>query len=295
LSGMCGIPSKAFYKFMACLSLAASLAFFCPAAHAGPPVKATATFLPVYIFAVNVAGDRADVSLLIPPGMDVHAYSLRPHDIKKLQEADMVFLSGAGLDDFIAVRIRDRAKTVDTSRGVRLLRSGLAPDPHIWLDPARAMLQVENIRDAFSKLDPANEGYYRANAEAYMERLGAVDKEAAEAIGRLGTKYLVTYHESFAYFGDRYGLLTYSLTGPDAQYPLPGRVKEVYDMVGARGIKAVFAEKQFPPQSLDRLKRDLGVRVCTLDTIETGEPRAGYYEEAMRLNLRTIIDCLGGK
>lgn len=285
---ICGIPFKA-------LLLAAALAVFSPGARGEPPIRATATFLPVYIFAVNVAGDRADVSLLIPAWMDVHEYSLRPHDVRKLEEADLVFLSGAGLDDFIAGRMRDKGKTVDTSRGVRLLRSGLAPDPHMWLDPARAMLQVANIRDALSELDPANKGYYRANAEAYMERLRAIDREAAEALGRLGTKYLVTYHESFAYFGDRYGLVTYSLTGPDAQYPLPGRVKEVYDMVGKRGIKAVFAERQFLPESLDRLRRDLGVRVCTLDTVETGEPRADYYEKAMRLNLRTILDCLGEK
>jgi zinc/manganese transport system substrate-binding protein len=274
-----------------CLLLAVSVLLFPSGARAG--LRVTATFLPVWILAKNVAGERAQVSLLVPPGIDVHGYSLRPRDVEKLHGADLVLLSGAGLDAHIARRIQDRERTIDTSEGIELVKTGLAPDPHIWLDPVRAMAQVENIRKAFSRADPDNKPYYEENADKYLERLRGLDNSLRDGLRGLKTRYLITYHESFGYFASRYGLVSYSLTGPDAEYALPGRMRAVYDIVRGQGIRAVFGEEQFQPEAMERLGRDLGVRVCTLDTMETGEPDAGYYERAMLKNLKTIRECLG--
>ncbi|GAB4389184.1 MAG: metal ABC transporter substrate-binding protein [Thermodesulfovibrionales bacterium] len=255
-------------------------------------LRVTATFLPVYIFALNVGGDRAQVSLLVPPGMDVHEFSMRPGDIRKLHDADLVVVSGAGLDDFVAARISGK-RLVNASSGVDLIMKGEAPDPHVWLDPLRAARQVENIRDAFSRLDPENARYYESRAARYAERLRALDAEIREGLRGLRSRHLVTYHDSFSYFAERYGLEAHPLAGPEAEYPLPGRMREVYDIVRRHGLKGVFAEAQFPAEALESLRRDLAVRVCTLDTMEAGEPEEGYYEEAMRRNLRSIVQCLG--
>jgi zinc transport system substrate-binding protein len=277
------------------LSLIALLvgALLCPPAlQAGQRV--VASVLPVYIFAKNVAGDKAEVALLIPPGTDVHEFSLRPLDLKTLKEADLTLISGAGLEGFILERMGRDARVVDTSEGIELIRIGGFTDPHVWLDPLNAVRQVENIRDALSALEPGNRPYYERNAESYISRLRALDREIREGLGRLESRYLITYHEAFNYFARRYGMVPFSLTGPDAEQPLPGRMKEVYDIVRDKAVRAVFSEKQFPQESLERLRRDLGVSICTLDTLETGRPDADYYERAMGDNLRTILRCLGG-
>jgi zinc/manganese transport system substrate-binding protein len=268
------------------------LIFLSPARASGPRV--VATFLPVYIFAKNVAGDRVELALLVPPGTDIHEFSLRPLDLKMLGDAEIVLMSGAGLEGGMFGRVGWKFKAVDTSEGVGLLPSGNGrSDPHVWMDPLNAVVQVGNIRDALSALDPGGREYYEQKAGEYTARLFALHREIEDGIRRLGTKYLITHHESFAYFARRYGLQGFSLSGPDAGQPLPGRIRDVYDIVRSKGVRAVFTEKQFPAGSLEALKRDLGVNVCTLDTLESGGLDADYYERVMRDNLSQITECLG--
>lgn len=250
-------------------------------------VKVVATFLPVYIFAKNVSGPAVELTLLVPPGTDIHEFSLRPLDLKRLKEADLVLLNGAGLEAPIMKAI-DLKKAADTSKGIALIKG----DPHIWLDPAQAAVQVENIARALSAVDPANRAIYENNAKIYMDKLSALDAEMGEAFGRLKSRRLITFHEAFAYFARRYGLLYYSLTGPHAENPLPGRMKKAYDMVVREKVKGVFGEKQFPAAPLERLKSDLGIRLCTLDTLESGLAEKDFYEKAMRGNLKSVMECL---
>jgi len=257
-------------------------------------LRVEATVLPVWIFAKNVAGDRVEVGLLIKSGTDPHEFSLRPSDLRALDEADLVLLNGVGLEQNF-IRGIDPEKSIDTSEGIETIMLKHAPDPHIWLDPLLAKKQVENIARALSALDPEGEKYYRKNADAFEERLDALNAEISRGISGLVAKRLITYHESFNYFARRYGLRAYSLTGPHAETPLPGRMRAVYDIVRAERVKAVFEEAQFRPGRLKRLSHDLGVEVCTLDAIVSGEPSPELYETTMRKNLETILRCLGGK
>jgi zinc transport system substrate-binding protein len=268
----------------------------CQAAADGADVLAVV--FPVYALAAEVAGDRAEVGLLVPPGMDPHEFALRPHDVRRLEEADVVLLNGAGLEERILGNVLPREKSVGTSRGVDLLTTSGVPDPHVWLDPLSALLQVESIASALAEADPRGASYYRERARLFGDRLRSVHEDLAAGLRDIPVPVLVTYHESFAYFARRYGFRYFSLTGPGAEQPLPGRVRQVYDVVRESRVRAVFAESQFPPDALETLGRDLGVRVCTLDTLgtgdtrETGRPVFGLYERAMRENLRTLLTCL---
>ncbi len=255
-------------------------------------LKVVATFLPVWIFTANVAGGRAEVTLLVPPGVEVHEFSLRPRDLRRLHEADLVVINGAGLERRFLKLPGDR-RVVDTSRGVEIIREGRAADPHIWLDPLNAITQVENIRDALARADPENRAYYESNAGEYAGRLRALDEEMENGLKGLGKKHLITFHSAFRYFARRYGLVSYSLAGVEAGQPLPRRMKEVYDIVRDEGVRAVFSEERLPAGALKRLGEDLGVEVCSLNALGSGRPEPGYYEEAMRANLREILRCLG--
>jgi ABC-type Zn uptake system ZnuABC Zn-binding protein ZnuA len=267
-----------------------ALLILCPPSFAEKRV--VASVLPVWVFAKNVAGDRAGVSLLVRSGTDPHEFTLKPSDVRKLEEADLVLINGAGLEKNF-IRGVDPGKVFDTSGGIEVIMLGRTPNPHLWLDPVRAQMQVDNIANAFSSIDPEGREYYLKNAQAYKKRLIKLHEEIANGVLILGTKRLITYHESFNYFAKRYGLKAFSLTGPDAEAPLPGRMREVYDIVREEGVKAVFEETQFLPGRLQRLSHDLGVRVCTLDGMVSGEPSADLYEKVMKKNLETIIECLG--
>jgi zinc transport system substrate-binding protein len=256
--------------------------------------KIVASVLPVWVFASNVAGDRLDVSLLIRSGTDPHEFTLKPSDVRKLDEADLVLINGAGLEKNF-IRGIGPGKVFDTSEGIEIIMLGSTPDPHVWLDPVRAQMQVDNVVHALSEMDPGGKTYYMKNAEEYKKRLGELHESISGGLLNLYARRLITYHESFNYFAERYGLKAYSLTGPDAEAPLPGRMREVYDIVMEEGVKAVFEEAQFQPGRLQRLSHDLGVRVCTLDSMASGKPSANLYERTMKKNLETIIECLGSK
>ena len=261
-------------------------------ALAGPRV--VASVVPVYVFALNVAGQRAEVSLLVPPGTDVHEFSLRPRDVVRLKGADLVLLQGAGLEAHITRGLRG-LKTLDTTGEIVIIEAGGVPDPHTWLDPVLATKQVMAIARALSGLDPGGEAEYMANARQYAARLAALHARLGSRLSGLSGTFLVTYHESFNYFARRYGLKPLSLTGLRAETPLPARLRQVYDIVSREGLAAVFREEQFQPDVLSRLASDLGVKACALDSVMSGQPDSGYYERAMNKNLESITRCLGNK
>jgi len=252
--------------------------------------QVTASFLPVWIFAENVAKERMDVSLLVPPGTDVHEFTLRPRDMEALMASNLVLINGAGLEAGLMRGLRRAKLIVDTSKGIELLHG----NTHVWLDPLNAARQAMNISGALAGADPENASNYSENANAYAEKLRRLHDETANALADVQGQYLVTFHDSFNYFARRYGLRSFSLTGPDAEQPLPRRVRQLYDIVAEEGVKAIFSEKQFSGDVMRSLAADLGVAVCTLDTIETGQADPAYYIRAMRKNARTISRCLKG-
>ena len=212
-----------------------------------------ATFYPLYDFASNVAGYKANVSILVPGTVDIHNFEPTPSDIEKVTTADVLIINGAGLEPWVpqllAAIDRPNLKVVDTSQGVALLdvpsefqRQGRSVDPHIWLDPARARRQVENIAQALMGADPANAAYYRANADAYEAKLGALDAEIAGMASTAKTRYFVTFHEAFAYFADRYNLTQIPIQGPFQEEPTPSDIQSVVSTIKLYHLRYVGYE-----------------------------------------------------
>lgn len=262
---------------------------------AGARLSVVATHLPVWCLTARIAGNRADISVLVPPGSDVHAYSMRPGDIRAVAAADLVVASGAGLESPFQRGLALAAKTVDASDGLELITSGVDNiNPHIWLNPVMAEAQAAAIRDALMEVDPGGAELYAENARQLIAALRAMDAEAQRRLAPMKGAVLLTYHESFTYFARRYGLRTFSLTGPNDHRPLPGRMRQAYDMIKAGGVPAIFSEETYPDEALIRMREDLGVRLCTLDTITSGPLEADYYIKVMRRNIDVMVDCLGG-
>ncbi|MGD0802944.1 MAG: zinc ABC transporter substrate-binding protein [Candidatus Bathyarchaeia archaeon] len=211
------------------------------------------TFYPLYDFASNVAGNRANVSILVPETVDVHNFEPTPSDIEKVATADILIINGAGLEPWVprllAAIDRPSLIVVDTSQGINLLpvppefqRQGQTIDPHIWLDPTRARQQVENIATALMGADPGNAAYYRSNADTYEAKLDALDAQILSEVSTTKTKYFVTFHEAFAYFASRYNLTQIPIQGPFQEEPTPSDIQGVVSAIKQYHLRYVGYE-----------------------------------------------------
>ena len=250
----------------------------------------------------QVGGDKVQVKALVPPGGEVHTYQPTPDDIKSVAQAKIVFYNGAHLEEWIDKTIRSAGKPnlpiVVLSEGLPLIKeSGNDPNPHLWLDVANAKAYVEKIRDGLSKMDGANAGYYADRAKSYLAQLDELDKwiQAEVATIPKARRKLVTFHDAFPYFAERYG---FSLHG--VLVASPGKEPSARDLTAlARRIKqervpAVFAEAQFNPKAMEVLASDTGVRVITNlynDSLSTG-PEANSYIALMKHNVTQIVNAL---
>ncbi|MGE3625841.1 MAG: zinc ABC transporter substrate-binding protein ZnuA [Hyphomicrobiales bacterium] len=166
-------------------------------------------------------------------------------------------------------------------------------DPHIWLDPANAKVIASALAQALSRVDPANAGLYRANAEALSARLDGLDRELAEATKPLQDMAYIVFHDAYQYFEARYGLQPAgSITvSPDRQ-PGARRVTEIRDAIVKRKARCVFAEPQFEPKLQQRLVETTGARAGVLDPIGAALPEGpDLYFTLMRNLAASLAAC----
>jgi len=169
-------------------------------------------------------------------------------------------------------------------------------DPHIWLDPKRAIAQVENIRDGLIAADPEGSAEYTANAAAYIEQLQALDAEISEQLAPHAGRAFVAFHDFAAYFADSYGLEAEFLVELPEESPSPEDVKRVIDTVNSSGLKTVLAEPQAGKPFI-ALAADLGIGIGEFDPLEIGGPEAvepDYYLKIMRQNAENLAEAFGG-
>ncbi len=260
-------------------------------------LKVTATFLVMYIFTKNVAGDAAEVANLVPPGVGVHEYQFKPSDVKKVADADIVVKNGLGaeawLDKLLKNAGNDELTVIDTSRGVTPLRISGGIDSHIWLDPVIAVRQVENIRDGLIEKDPKNKDVYEKNAAVFIKKIEELDTDIKDTVSGFKRKDFVAFHSAFVYFSKRYGLEQIAVIEPTpGKQPSPKSLAEISRIITEKNIKAIFREPQFSSKVVDALAQDLDIEVLVLDPIETGEMTEDYWEDAMINNLNNLKKAL---
>lgn len=264
-------------------------------------LKVVTTIAPLYSFTKNIAGDSIILENLLPSGVGPHEYSLSPKDARKIADADILIKNGVGLEAWMnkligsANEFRSNSKKlvlVDTSEGVEIIDN----DPHIWLSPRNAVLQVRNIEAALLKADPDNAEAYMKNAAEYISRLKALDLEIAESVNKWKVKELITFHSAFSYFAMDYGLKQSAVLegSPEAQ-PSPLHIVKIMDKIKESGIGVIFSEPNASHKIMDSISDDMGLKVYSLDTLETGDLSSEWYISRMRANLETLNKALGNK
>ena len=240
----------------------------------------------------QVGGSRVEVTPLVPAGVDVHAFQLKPSNNLAVRQADLILSNGGQLDDFLNPALRNsarpEAKWIVASDGLEPSARLSSGDPHFWLDPYLAVEYVKQIRDGLVAVDPEHRSDYLANAEAYMGQLSALDREIEESLAQVAPEYqhLVTYHDAFGHLARRYGWKTTGLVPDDARDVAPGTLAELVRQIKRDGLPAVFAEPQFQQKVLTQIARDSGVRVGVIHSLPG--PEAPTYLDMMRSNSESL-------
>lgn len=279
-------------------------------------LRVLTSFYPMYDFACKIGGDCIDVTNMVPSGTEPHDWEPSTNDLKNLEKADVFIYNGADMEpwaDDLLVSRSDTLRVVEASENVELRTTDGEHehahehedadhhhgdfDPHVWLDPENAKIEMEAIRDALCAADPENSTVFQSNYEKYAAELDALDAEFREKLASLPNRTIVVAHEAFGYLCDAYGLTQVGIEGlsPDSE-PDPGRMAEVIDFVREHSISTIFFEELVSPKVAEAIASETGAQAKMLSPLEglsDEQAAAGAdYFSVMHDNLAALMEAL---
>lgn len=288
-------------------------------------IAIVATLFPQYDFARAIVGDRADVMLLLPPGIESHSYEPTPAEIIKVKQARVFLYTGDIMEPWVKRLIISFEKSknplvVDISQGIEFSGQGQAYadnldndegdsdnaddktgiyDPHIWTDPNNAMTMIKNIMTALVAVDPKNEAYYRENAKKYVAELVSLDYDFKKAVASADRREIVMGgRNAMHYFMKRYGITACSIfdscaAGQEASAKV---IAETKDMVIAKDIRVIYYEELQEPRIASVLAEGTDAKLLLLHSLHNlskDDFNAGKtYMSLMRQNLKNLEEGL---
>jgi zinc/manganese transport system substrate-binding protein len=274
-------------------------------AQAPDKLPVVATFSVLADFARNVGGERIEVAALVGPNGDTHVYQPKPADAKELGAARLIVVNGLGLEGWIDRLIKAsgaKAPVIVATKGIKpqqMREEGRVElDPHAWQSIADAKIYVANIRDGLIAADPEGASAYRANANSYLGKLDALEKEVTAEIGKIppGRRQIITTHDAFGYFGTAYGFRFIAPEGVSTETEASARdVAKIIRQIKAQKIPAVFLENVTDPRLMRSIAAESGATVGgTLysDALSPPNGPASTYVDMMRNNVRELAAAL---
>jgi ABC-type Zn uptake system ZnuABC Zn-binding protein ZnuA/ABC-type Mn2+/Zn2+ transport system permease subunit len=230
----------------------------------GDEIVAVATTTQIGDFVGEVGGKAVEVEQLLQPNSDPHDYEPRPSDVQAVAAADVVYASGDGLDEWIGDVVADsgsEAEVVDLGAIAPVRLSG---DPHWWHDPRNAEAAVAEIERTLALADPSRRAELARNAATYEEELKALDAGIAACIGSVpaSRRKLVTDHDAFNYFADRYGIEVVGAVIPSQTtqaQPSAKELSELAETIEAEGVEAIFPESSLGSKVANAIAEQTGV------------------------------------
>ncbi len=267
--------------------------------------------VPQSYFVHRLAGDLAEVHVIIPPGASPAAYEPSPSDLATISTADLWFSIGVSSEhgwkeDF--AELNPALEIVETEAGIERLpidRYGIPGehgeahdhghdhdhdhgdlDPHVWLSPEMVKVQINTMAEALIEADPENEGIYRGNLEAFRTEIENLQTEMHRVLDPLAGKSFMVFHPSWGYFADEFGLVQVPVEIAGSE-PSPGEMSALVDYALEQEIAVIFVSPQFSTASAEAIAAEIGAEVAILDPLEENWPdnmeRAGReLQDALR-------------
>lgn len=255
-------------------------------------IEIVTTLFPQYDFARQIVGDKAEVTLLLPPGMESHSYEPTPADMIKINKANLFIYTGELMEPWAHKMIEsvdsEQVKVLDVSQGIPLLAPNEEDeqhhdheaeveghehseddghhhtyDPHIWTSPQNAKVMVNNILEALCEVDPQNADYYKANAQAYQLQLDNLNDEFEVVVSN--SKHDTIYHSgrfAMQYLMQQYGINYVS--APFEAEPSAALVAQVINEIKANNIPAIYYEELITPKIAQMISEETGAQMLLL-------------------------------
>lgn len=260
----------------------------------------------------NICGNLADVKSLLPLGASPHSFEPIPRDIAKIDQADILFINGGGLEKYLEKFINQpdvKKKTISLSENIKFLHSEESgyseehyikkTDPHVWMDPQNVIIWVNTIEHILCEKDSGNCVIYKENAHIYRTRLKELDVWISDQFKSVdkNNRKIVSDHIMLGYYGNRYGLQQVGAILPgfsSLAEPSAREIARLEDEIRKLNVKALLIGINMSPALAERIGQDTDtklVRFYTGSLSEKGGP-ADTYMKYMHYNTRAIVEAL---
>ena len=288
-------------RFKAFLCLLCLLAVLLPGCAQGEPCQVAATTLPVYQFTAALCeGTGISVKRLITQQVScLHDYSLNVAQARTLEQAQVVVISGGGLEEFMEDSLSAANRVIDSSQGVSVLECEEHHheeehhhhdrDAHIWLSPANAKIMARNIAAGLSEAYPEHQTRFGFNLQQLEQRLDELEHYGQNRLKDLSCRELVTFHDGFGYFAQAFDLHILEAIEEESGSEASAReLKEMVGLVQEHDLPALFTEISGSASAADIIAAETGIQVFTLDMAMAGDD----YFEAMYHNIDTVWEAM---
>ncbi|QLF93618.1 zinc ABC transporter substrate-binding protein ZnuA [Pseudomonas sp. ABC1] len=289
-------------------------------------VQVLTSIKPLQLIAAAVLGDTGQPDVLLPPGASPHHYALRPSDIRRLRDADLLYWIGPDMENFLARPLASRdgqSLALQTLPGLHLRHYGDehehehehehshdhghdetgqhdhehrpgSLDAHLWLQPANARVIAQRIANDLANLDATNAQRYRDNAKAFSARLDGLDQSLRGRLSSLAGKPYFVFHDTYGYFESAYGLDHTGVFSVSADVqPGARHVAQMREQLKQAGPSCIFSEPPLQPRLAQTLSADLPVKLAELDALGADIPvSATGYEQLLKGLADALENCL---
>ena len=281
----------------------------------GRPLRIVSTVAPITnLVALVVGNSGAAVQGIVPEGTNSHTFEPPPSAVATLEQADIIFVNGLGLEDPTRELADANAKSsVICEIGTATLpkrawmydfsfpEAAGKPNPHVWTNPTDVLSYLTIIRDVVAKADPANIETYDKNYAVMSSLVMSLDTamKTATATVAVSDRKLLTYHDAYAYFARNFEYTVVGAVQPQSfEEPSPQDIAKLIDQVKNENVKAIFGSEVFPSPVLEQIGKETGVRYIDVlrDDDLPGKPGEAKHSWAglMQFDFVTIVEALGG-
>jgi len=280
------------------------ISLLCSCSSAGDMPKIAATTLPVYEFTSALCqGTDLTVGRLVTESVScLHDYTLQVSQMRMIEQAQVIVLSGAGLEAFLDDALSSAQHLIDASLGAHIHEAGHSHDhtyhdqhshehdPHIWLSPENAKIMAQNICQGLSELYPEHRQAFSTNLETLTVQLDSLQSYGENTLSQLPCRELITFHDGFAYLAESFDLtILRAIEEESGSEASAAELKELIGIVREHALPAVFTEQNGSASAAEVIAAETGVPIFTLDMAMAGNS----YFEAMYHNINTIKEALG--
>lgn len=245
---------------------------------------------PIYDFTKKIGGEKISVYNMTKAGAEPHDFEITSKDMANLSKADLFIYNGGGMEhwvDTIKEALKD-IKYINTSSNIN--ENNL--DPHFWLSPINAKIQMENIKNGLIEIDSENKNYYESNYNLYANRLTELDEKIKTSLSDIKNRNLVLTHPAFGHFCKEYSLNQIAIARDEAD---PKAMAEIIEFIKSNNVRAIFYEEFSSSKLVDSIAKETGIKILTLNPIESlSEENIASGEDYFSIMEKNLISLSDG-